>query len=280
MSLFSTKITRPPLEDIPYEKFLRLAGLYAATPAQIKTAPPYRAAVGEFERQKEELEKCIDPETGYFKGGDASDRVHNLNILLLQFVPREFLAFLIGALRDDYRDTVDDATYRSYLDTPAFRALNAATYNDASNELLVRADATFLCSETRRFMLLRGHVQETRRFLIDAVTKFAVRLAIPLGALVLLFFLSYHIFHLTDARGPMAWLQKLLVNSAVPDSPEPSPIYKTVQESTILALAGIAGAAGSYVSVLSRIEAVDETTQVSRTSGPCATPKRPCAWHP
>lgn len=260
MNLFRPSLPNP-LGDVPYERYMRLVGLYNTIPAETRQLPPFQSAAKEFEALRDELKAGIDPERANFKTDDASDRVHNLHLLLLQIVPRDYLAFLITPMREEYREAVGDASYQLYTKSAPYEALSCETFSNAALETLARADAAFLANETRRYQLMLDHVEGTRRYLMNEVTRFAVLLVTPLSGLILSFFLFERLHRIEH---PAQWVYSIDWVFWDQNGAKPSLVFKTVEVLTMLSIAGISGAAGAYVSVLNRIQSLGGNSHVAR----------------
>jgi uncharacterized short protein YbdD (DUF466 family) len=147
------------LQDMQYERFQRLQGLYAAIPASVRNEPANRGAAEEFERQAEQLKKRINEKTSGFTDPKAAHDVHNLYLAFLQIVPIDSLALNIQTLESDYRQAVGITAYEAYLGALLRNKPDDPALTTERQAQVLRANATFLVNETRRQDMLKQHIE-------------------------------------------------------------------------------------------------------------------------
>lgn len=179
-----------PLKDLPYERYLRIIGIFNTIPRTSFTAAQ-QELVTSFEVLRDLIGKMVDEESRKFTRDDAADYVHNLHLLLVQIMPLPLLTFMMHALREDFREIMGAESFQQYLSTDAACKLKALPPSDPAYEAAARADATYVVNETRRQQLSQRHVEQTRHFLIESISDGWRKVCIPLALLVLLFLLAH-----------------------------------------------------------------------------------------
>lgn len=176
-----------PLKDLPYERYLRIVGLFRTIPNSLFTNSDKQELATSFNALQKEIEAMVDPESRRFTRDDAADYVHNLHLLLVQILPLPVLGFMMHALREDFREVMGAESYQQYMAADACDKVKSLPVSDPAYEIAARADATYVVNETRRQQLAQRHVEQTRHFLFEAISDGWVKVCLPLALIVLLF---------------------------------------------------------------------------------------------
>jgi hypothetical protein len=248
------------LQESHFEKFRRLEGLYNTIPLAVRTRSENLAAVREFDSQRRELERCINPTTYKFTRDDAPDCVHNLQLAFLQIAPVEFLHFNMRSIETDYRQAVGSLAYEAYL-AAVMRKPTDPPLTSQQSERLLRSEATYLVNETRKQQRLRQHAQLTRQRLLTAAFRSWCANIIPLLVVVVIFLVSLSWVQTakkdpsgTDWSVQVATKYFLQPASGNSTTLVETPVFKLFLMAAVMALSGIAGATGGMMSVMQRVQ--------------------------
>ena len=247
------------LGDLHYERFRRITGLFDTVPASANQTPAARHARERFGELRQEIEgfvvSAVDSKKEAnlgFGRDDASDYVHNLNLLLVQVLPVDLLEYLTTSNREDLREMTGPESFQRYCQSASYQRLKKMTPLSPGFDACVRADATFVVNELRRQSLQQLAVEKTRRYLIRKLGAGWAVICGMLGTLAALGFAGMMIysFDLPD------WLEKL--------KPFPLFVLATGHAIILLSLAGISGAFGSCLSAFMRIQGLGGNGQLGR----------------
>ena len=274
-----------PLEDMSYERYLRIIGLFDAIP--ISDLRGQEAMVAQFRERAEAIAALVAPDKTRFVSEDGSDLVHNLQLLLMQLLPLHVLTCFVPALREDFREAVGDAVYQRYLAAETSVQMRNPTLALPVLERLARADALYVVNETRNKILAQRHIEETRAFLLQTLSRGWRRVVMPFFVFLFLFFLckgvaDLYVFSAKHPSENSAWNNfidragSLFIKARRSDFedeegqgqkhelPQETALYQMLTAAALLSFAGLAGACGAFVSVVNRIQRVTDSSRIGR----------------
>jgi hypothetical protein len=265
------RLSSTPLEDIPYQLFIRLVGLFFDIPDDILRNPQKRIFIKKFRKLRAFIDGQLNSRDGEnFARYEMNDYVHNLYVLLVDVISIEFLEANIYAVRDEYRNHVGEQGFRLYVISAHHERLEDLGKKDHSDpkinkeyEQVFRCEYKNLINENRKSRLLKKHIEDTRNFLIRVLMKtYLIILSIftVIVSLVVIFYTTTQPGDINDVDHNKGILSNLLSSNAI----TPEAWAKAIKGIIILCIAAVAGATGSYLSALLRILGIRDNNELAQ----------------
>jgi hypothetical protein len=238
-----------PLEEIPYQLFVRLVGLYDDIPPIPIDDLVKQDLSKKFEKLKDFIDTQLESKDGKeFAKYEMGDYVQNLHIIIVDIISIDFLEANIYAVRDEYRNHVGEQTFTKYEAstfhvkmTDLCKTVPPGTNSSAQYEYMFRYEYKSLLNENRKSRLLEKHVEDTRGFLIRALMQTYLAIIIPVAVILIIILILINLSNIYNSD------------------------WKIVSEiSLLLSLAALSGTTGSYLSALLRILGVRDNNQIAQ----------------
>lgn len=254
-----------PLEDIPYQLFLRLVGLSELIPPEHLLEPVNKIYFEKFVILRAFIDDMLNRDHGEdFARCFLGDYVHNLHLILTHLLPLNHLKTNIHNIREEYRCHAGQLTYNEYLLSANYKKIAEPYPESFSNkkakrnfELKVRADYCNLINEIRRLKIYEAHVEDTRSELVWTVVKSALKTAsIPLAVISVYLVMMLLIPETKYPNFSMMSQFQFLIGKSHQNS--------VLKGLVLLALSGYMGLCAASISTIQRVLSVQDNNQLTQ----------------